>query len=314
MAANQRLVQIDALKGMAILGVLALHAIPGIHQGIAVELHAAQAVSMFLILWGLNYGMSFKRRGYSQKGTMYPREYVIRQLKRLGLPFIIAFIAAAIVGGDKTRWNRYLLLGRLPIAGPGNYFVSLVIQLAIIFPILYRLYKKYPRLMVMGGFMVEAGWQWWTGNRPAPTMYYWIWGYFSAVVLGLWLSDDYEMRQRNWWLLGLAGVSLGLLIIAGPRVYLPAWPTQSVMSIFYPAGLIVLGIKYLPQVASGWLYKYLIKLGQASYQIFLVQIIYFGIDPLKGVALAGLKPVVDMLICSEVGKLFFRRLSWLKSD
>ena len=313
MIARQRLAQIDALKGIAILGVLALHAIPGIHRGVAVELHAAQAVSMFLILWGLNYGMSFKRRGYGQEGVMYPQEYIINQFKRLGLPLAVAFIAAAIVGGDKARWNRYLLLGRLPIAGPGNYFISLVIQLAAIFPILYWLYKKHPKLTVIGGFMIEAGWQWWTGNRPIPTMHYWIWGYFSAVVLGLWLSDGYKMQRRNWWLLGLAGISLGLLIMAGPRVYLPAWSTQSGVSVFYPAGLIVVGITYLPQVASGWLYKYLIKLGQASYQIFLVQIIYFGIDPFKSLALAGLKPVVDILICSEVGKLFYRQLSWSKS-
>ncbi|OGY16985.1 MAG: hypothetical protein A2784_04065 [Candidatus Chisholmbacteria bacterium RIFCSPHIGHO2_01_FULL_48_12] len=311
---SYHLFSIDLLKGLAIIAVLLWHSVPlDIQQQTLFEFHVGQSIPIFLVLMGLNYGMSFARKKY-HRGVIYPRQFLFKQLKRFGIPFLLAFAASLIVGYwrflltgmNRLRLNRYLLLGRLPSPGPGNYYISALIQFILIFPLLYKLYRTSPRLTVILIFALDLSFQILTSFYiPFASMTYFIFGYLSPVGLGLWLSTDRRLLSPRNKPLAVAGiVSLAYLIfnrLICPNLtclYFPSWTTQNVFSSFYAGLLVMLGLRWLPRRPITRL-KPLSFIGQASFHIFLIQIIYFSVNPFQVV-------ILDVLINLSLGSLFYK--------
>jgi surface polysaccharide O-acyltransferase-like enzyme len=139
------------LKGIAILSVLLQHTVdrsviaalisstfltfPAIHPIDAiVNLSVDQAVPIFLILIGWNLHV------------INAKSYIPKRLRRILIPFIPIFMISLIFG--MWRGNYYIgpetLLFRLPVSGPGNYFVPLLIGIALLSPLLAAIYNRSP--------------------------------------------------------------------------------------------------------------------------------------------------------------------------
>src|SRR3954470_10816728 len=99
MKARPHLAQIDLLKGLAVLSVIALHGVT------AEELHDAwapftigQAVPVFLVVMGMNAASSFRDRGGAPLRELFSPAYFAGRFDRLVVPFAVVWLGSLVVG------------------------------------------------------------------------------------------------------------------------------------------------------------------------------------------------------------------------
>lgn len=292
--------QIDILKTLAIISVILLHSLPSnILKMSFSQFHISQAVPILFILLGLTSGIYFaKKEAKSQK--IYNREYLFNRFKRIIIPFFLIFIISLIAGitllGDYyIGWLS--LLGYLPIPGPGNYFFSILLQFIFIAPLLFIIYKKSPKFMLIILFLCDIIFQLISPFilifNEIPYLYSaCILRYFSAISLGLYIHDEllnYSYidiySKRNLFILLYLPISIVYLFLSNfigqPfPLFSDKWGFQNVISFFYPLILviIVLNIRAFKFENDRIFFKIFILIGQASYHIFLIQMIFFSFN------------------------------------
>ena len=141
----KRELQIDYLKGLAIISVILLHSLT-INQRdiIGGTYYILQAIPVFLILAGYNTIRSYLNKGITDLNSCYEKSYLMKKFKRIVLPYIFIWILELLI----------LVITKQPVAitaknllilfiiggwGPGGYFVALMVQFIIIIPVLYKI-------------------------------------------------------------------------------------------------------------------------------------------------------------------------------
>src|SRR5260221_8137169 len=136
----ERVPEIDRAKGLAILLVIGIHA--KIAEGTLVhEQIVSRAVPIFVVLFGLMSELSFRRE--RETGRPLFRWY-LRRLERLYVPVwgMAALWWLAVLYTKRPPlpvdgWSAALtFLGYSPWIGP-SWFVTLVVQLVLVFPLLH---------------------------------------------------------------------------------------------------------------------------------------------------------------------------------
>lgn len=307
-----RLVQIDLLKGLAIIAVIATHTLT-FNQMVTgyANLYLWQAIPIFIIIMAFNAGNSFTRRGDATIRGLFSPSYFARRFERIVYPVlliglfelvIITFFPTVVNNAPLPITPRLkmwlppqtpLFLGWLPLYAPGNYFVSITLQSIVLFPLLYYFYKRAPRATLVGCFAVNVAFEFAAPYIVAHYGLFWyttsIVRYLGAIGLGLWITDGASvLMKRNWFIAPGAAFGFAYLVasdIARTNVisyFEPYWFTQNVASFFYPLLLVVLGLRFLPQTAHG-IAAVVARCGKLSFHIFLVQLVYFAVDPLRGI-------------------------------
>jgi len=309
---TSRVLQIDLLKGLAILSVLFHHTvlISSTPKLILANWSFGQAVPVFICIMGLTMGMSFNRRGASTLRELFSKSYFVRRFDRIVYPVLLLILLEvvygaiffAVRGSSPLIITPQILLGWLPITGPGNYFVSIAIQFIFIFPLIYYGYRRAPRFTLITCFGVNLAFVLLSSAASEPVnaffrSYFYIPRYIALIALGLWIADEtiggetssFSKRDR----LILAGGGIGVLFLLVDSVKLSLGPinalqvaiyhsplfgiAQLVSLQFYVAMLVLLGIKYLPRTETNPLVRALARMGRLSYHIFLMQIVYFSL-------------------------------------
>ena len=290
------LAQIDILKGLAIVAVLFLHSLSvrWLNDGVTV-LYIGQAVPVFVVLMGLNAAGSQWRRRDSSLRALYTRRYLLDRLDRLYRPFLVVLIVDAALAAARGSLTLGGLaggigLGIMPYGGPGNYFITFAFEFAVVFPAYCWAYFRAPRRTTAAAFFLAAAFQALAPHihqfDTAPYVY-------SAALprlmpffaLGAVLAER-MLRGRGlpaWWA-AAAGVSVAYLLIVHFDVNAFAlddadwrhWG-ETFASAFYPALLVAAGLRWLPGASRAWVPRALAALGRASYEIFLLQIVFFGV-------------------------------------
>ncbi len=316
--------QIDILKGLAIVSVIALHSLgkPVLQQTFAVY-HIWQAVPLFMVMMGLNMGLSLKPLPFS---SLYTKIYFRKKATRMLIPFLLVFCASILLGllwkplfdRDVLQFSAYTLVGVLPVTGRGNYFITLLLQSILVLPLLGYCFIKKPVLTSISLLILEllfllASKHYQLFDKEAYLYSAALPRYFTALAYGLWLAKAIRL-PFSWAALfafavagGVGAVYLyfgatGSLEIA--QVY-DSWEKQNVLSFGYAALLVLLGIYTFPMVSENSALKLLASLGHASYHIFLVQVIYFGL------ASENDKLLLNMAVCLPAGYLFYRLETWM---
>lgn len=318
-----RLAQIDLLKGLAIIAVLCLHGLPvaALTDG-ATVFYIGQAVPVFIVLMGLNATTSMWRHGHDALRRLYSRRYVLSRIDRLYVPYLfIVALSSFIVLSKGTFTTRALvesLFGAtLPYGGPGFYFIQFAFEFAVLFPVFYWAYRRAPALTVVSGFTLAAAFELAAPHIGAfetnPILY-------SAALprfipffaLGVVLAD-YMLHGRAlprwWWAAGL----ISLVYLAIVYVDTNAFPLadkdwrrwgQTFASAFYPALLVVLGLRFLPREVKHPASRLLAQVGVASYEIFLLQILWYAL--LEPPSFEKLP--LGIVVCCGLGVGFHRAL------
>ena len=290
-----RLAQIDTLKALAILAVIALHSLTAeqLHDT-AARWWIGQAVPIFAVLMGLNATASLWRRAGAGPHAVYTRTYWLSRIDRLYVPFLAVFvlatIAAAAQGTLTARQLGGLLTGTLPVGGPGNYFIPFVFQFAIVFPLLAVALRRWPTATVAACLLAAF-----VGELAAPHLaqlvahpYAWdasLLRLLPFVAVGMLLAEWMLTRRPlpGWWW-AAAALSAGYLAVVTVdaqllELSLGGWRTlgQTSLAAFYAGTLVALGLRFLPATVTGAAGRVLTLVGVSSFEIFLLQILWFGV-------------------------------------
>ena len=283
---------IDFIKGIAIIFVILLHSIPKqTLESILAIFHIWQAIPLFFIIMGYNMALSFRRRRYDCSAK-YMKEYFCSRLKRIAPPFLAIYALSLIIGVYRGFDYSFLwiFIGRFPLDLPGNYFVSMIFQFVLIFPFLWMIFTKQPKLMLVLAFLLDLSFQL---TAPYITVFennYYLYNanilrYLFAIALGMWISKNPELfsRKNRFILAGSVVSFLYLVSVAFFSFRLPfiaydgMWIAQNVISFFYPAAIVLIILKIFPRIQKVPLQQFICLMGKASYHIYLTQLLILGI-------------------------------------
>ncbi|MHB0976365.1 MAG: acyltransferase family protein [Candidatus Aquicultorales bacterium] len=292
---SRRLSQIDLLKALAILSVIAQHAIPHrVFAGALGPFHLWQAVPVFLVVMGFNAHRSFVRRGYGGPLRMDWAAYLANRFSRIGIPFFVLFSVGLLIGfyrgGVSIGWMT--LAGELPVSMPGNYFLTLLLQFILVFPFVFGAYDRRPAGTLLAAVTAALAFE-----LAAPRIAFLVSNpffyrasilrYFPALVLGMWISGHPNIGSRsNRFISAGAVVGAAYLLavsILGYRfpLFFPDPNAPGVASVFYAGFLVLAGIRWLPDGPV----PVLEKVGRLSYHIFLGQMVFFTLLSVRDLAL-----------------------------
>lgn len=310
--------QIDVMKGLAIVSVIILHSLTRktLEHSLAV-FHIWQAVPVFLVLMGLNLGLSLKPTPISE---IYTKSYFSKKATRILIPFGMVFLVSLLLGllwkplfnRDVLEFNEFTLVGLLPVSGKGNYFITLILQSILVLPLIAFGFKRRPVLTTVVLIVLEVLFlllsKYFNFFDKETYLYSAaLLRYFTAIAFGLWMAK--AIKYTFNWRVALAFLVTGILgavylyySTAGKldiaQIY-DNWETQNVLSFGY-AGLLVYASMYtLPSSSDNPVLKFFASLGQASYHIFLVQVLYFGLMTKHSYI------HLNLIVCLVLGYLFY---------
>jgi peptidoglycan/LPS O-acetylase OafA/YrhL len=319
LGSRRHIAQIDILKGLAILGVMAQHAFaPAFLYRAWAMLYLVQAVPVFFVLMALNASRSLSKVAPITLRTLYTPRYFRGRADRLLVPFLLLWPIAAVVALALGEFHvgALALLGLYPsTGGPGTYFVTILFEFALVFPFVFWCLARAPVLTSIAVIALDVGF-----NVLAPHV-----GVFTATSAGHYLYDaaipKYALLSlAGFWLsrvevnralilrltpLAVAAVTYLILLHQDPRAF--TWMISSFsrptnfLSAGYAIWLTCLGLVFLPSQTRSVLTRVLARLGRASYHIFLVQIVWFMavVNQSWPLALLGIGA------CSGLGVLYF---------
>ena len=317
---KQHYQQIDILKGLAIVAVIMLHSLTRaeLEQSYAI-FHIWQAVPVFMVIMGFNLGLS-----YSSKTLHFHHLYTAHYFQKKGLrilfPLLLMYGIALLAGylwqqlyGEDVYtlgWENFI--GVLPVSGKGNYFITLLLQSVLLLPIIGYSFHHWPfrttALLILAEvlfLLVTFKVSYLDEERylyDAAFM-----RYLSAIAFGLWLSAIISAgKNKGRWLLAVlaTGAAIYLYLLQYQDLQLPhirpEWQAQLVLAFPYATLLIYLFLQLFPSQSDNPILATMAEAGKASYHIFLVQVLYFGLAPADAGVLSSL------VICLLLGYLFYR--------
>ena len=308
---DNKFFQVDVLKAAMIFLVIFDHIVSwNIRREIGVTLWERISIPVFLILLGFNMGLSFQRKGDLSLKELYSWSYFKSKIIRYIIPFLILYAVSTFIGLFMYRFNivamyegqNYpnqgiinLFIGFLPFWGPGNWFLPLLFQSILIFPLLYKAFTKRSVLTLILCFVIEIVMQlivfFFIGEVTSfeeaqiITMFMTsVLFYLSAIGLGLWFSFGYKLNSdRNFFMWIIYPISLAYIVVFqffGFNFYVNGVPVirPDYNFLFFPysAFLFLLALKFLPQKSERRISRGISLIGKSTYHILLIQILGFG--------------------------------------
>lgn len=308
--------QVDVLKAAMIFLVIFDHMVSwGIKRNIGVTLWERISIPIFLIIMGFNMGLSMQRKGDLPLKQLYSWSYFKGKIIRYIVPFLILYSISTIIGLFMYRFNIIamydkqfspdhgiidLFLGIMIFWGPGNWFLPLLFQFILIFPLLYKAFTKKPVLALVLCFIIEIALQlmvfFFIGDLYPGGVISWpkvhilnifmtsTFFYLSAIGLGIWFSFDYNLQStRNFFMWIIYPISLAYIVafqFFGFRLIinnvLVLRGDYHFLIFPYSAFLFLLAMKFIPQKSGGRISRGIKLIGKSTYHILLIQILGYG--------------------------------------
>ncbi|MBD1396130.1 acyltransferase family protein [Pontibacter sp. JH31] len=321
---KQHFQQIDLLKGLAIIAVILLHSLSKqeLIESFAV-FHIWQAVPLFMVIMGFNLGLSYSGKTL-QFRHLYTLHYFQKKAIRIIFPLLLLYVIAIGAGhvwqqlyGEEIftlGWENFI--GVLPVSGKGNYFITLLLQSILLLPLIGYTFHRKPYLTIatlialeIAFLIISFQFAYFDENRYLYDAAFF--RYLSAIALGMWLARLASGEQpRVKWFVILSGLASALYLyihqyqgVSLPYIR-PEWQAQLVLTFPYATLLIYLAILLFPQRSDNQLFVTMAQIGKASYHIFLVQVLYFGLMP------EGPSALANLAFCLAAGYAFFLVESW----
>ena len=272
------------------------------------------AVPIFVFLTGYNYTGHCARREIGLRGWFAPRN-LLRMAARLYLPYLVFALCQLILifalGADYPIGNVILsfFVGGY---GPGNYYLLLMLQIILVFPLLLFCTRKRPRATLVCTLLFYAAYHLFMnyvlpghpGDVTSVGGAINKWGVLRWIFLlecGIYL---YVRRDAvRWWhlapLIAIDATAYILEVIGGLR----AWYSRGIPYHFAVIGIVGLCLKYLSPLSFGRCNVVIAYCGSASWHIFLFQQLYFWLIALVGWQFGF--GYISFAICFAGGLLFY---------
>lgn len=312
---NERNHNIDVLKALAIFSVILLHSLPeNLLFSSGAPYHIWQTVPVFMVLAGYNTTQSYKKKNYESLQQFYNFSFLCKKLERLIYPFVLIWIVEVIANfifSDGLSVKQLIASFVMGGWGPGSYFVPIIIQATLLMPVIYMLCRKNLNVMTLVLFIISLILEviCLVVDMPEGIYRLLVIRYLFAITLGAWLAlND---KKINYKLLIPLSV-LSLIYITGVNyfnwVFITEnfWRSQHAPSYFWTLLLITVGLYAHKVKAQNKLSNLAVKIGKASYHIFLVQMVYFWVSAIISPEISlALYVAISLLLCLVLGMLFF---------
>lgn len=293
MAKQKHIDLIDLLKGFAILSVIYLHSCfsAEVSKAVLAPFLFNLAVPIFMIVSGFTYSFSLSKyddsksvlKSYYSFNNLYKK--LIRILPCYLIIFIIEMIAEPMeFEGAKSIADFFCYLFTGGYVFPGSYYIPVLIQLILIFPLLKILYDKFKAasFIPIAVFQLIYEIAIYYTDFPKQISRLLVVRYLVLILGGIFIFDKYknEKQIKNKWIYILSAVlGAGYIIAIGyfdftPKVLFTDWATTAMPTALYLVPVIMLvlfkfGRKEVKPIFT--------IPGKASYHIYLMQMLYFGI-------------------------------------
>lgn len=288
------------LKAIAILAVISIHTLSSIQpspfvnsspfQLLAVSIDQLSRISVPLFVALSGYGLAYS---YSKKPFAFFDFFKRRVLKILPLyviwsaifALLFYFIPAWAPAIKQPNFAWQLVLGR---ADYHLYFVPMIFQLYLFFPILFVFFKKWPTATVLLALITQLVW-WWFFNYQGLTVtswkyfagdneqYLWMTNWIGYFVFGMYLPTIWKLLDKNKPILGLT-----TLLFFGSFFYTVTDALQAIQNgidplfalkftrypVFLYSVFAIVIASFLVVIIKND-HKSLIKIGENSYLIYL---------------------------------------------
>lgn len=314
MEEKKRMHSLDVLKGLCILFIIATHNefAPEERAMLGFPFWIDMAVPIFMIISGYVNAMSYERKGIKALSEMYSLEDTLGKLVRFTVPFAMAFVFEVVL---------YLFFMLMPIGfkhdlqlfetggfGPGNYYFPIMIQFVFLFPLLYKLIKRYDfRGLVITFFatyifeLTKIAF-----DMSVNNYCYNVLRYMPMIALGIYAAVS-PKTIRPWVHVASCAIGIAYTVYTyylGHELYpFNYWSTTCFVACMFIMPLIYLWLKHVE-----FRFPPLELLGKASYNIFLAQMVfYFGAVPLWYNHMGGKagRLIGAYIICLVGGVIFY---------
>ena len=305
---KNRLDYIDTLKGVCILFVVFTHMKWSDSDRLLLgfPFWIAMAVPIFMILSGFLYSKRFEKCESNSLASFFIPKAIISSLLRFALPFLLIFpfeIRWAFKHGEATGF-RDCILGFIQGGyGPGGYYICMMFQFVLLFPIIWYVIKRWRIRGFTFIFLINVIYEviQWRLSMNDEVYRLVILRYLSMISFGALLTQN-ALPFTRVTTLGIFFIGIGYIV---SNSYLDVRP----FFITHGAGVCLFAGLYAMVLVTFWLKlkpsnRILAIIGTASYEIFLFQKIFYLLwarKILKHLPNFPLQCVIALTICVSIG-------------
>ena len=306
---------IDIIKGFMILFIIITHYkwnYPSDYLKYGFVFYIDMAVPVFMIISGYLAAVSLERKKCTLQQA-YSLDLVLPKLLRFLVPFTITFII------ELPFLIFYKKLDILPIiqtcvrggVGPGSYYTPVMLQFIFIVPVIYFVIIRYDFCGVCTCFLFTALWEavqysWGMNDRPYAML---VLRYVSVIAFGCYIAiGQINLNKKLLFIMFFTGVIWQCLLCYVPLN--PPFMNLPWARVNYLSSLIVMPVMYV-LIRKFYFISFKIpviqQLGKASYNIFLVQMVYYCGAGLVYKRIHGTlqQIVISILVCCCMGCIFY---------
>ncbi len=310
---------LDIIKGVCILFVIITHYDwqESERSSLLFPFWIDMAVPVFMVISGYANAASYKQNQIQCLADIYSFRFLIKKLLRFTIPFSIIYILEVFIeicmegnllfNGSFSYINIFtcFLSGGW---GPGSYYYPIMIQFVFVFPIVYFVIKRNHTLGFVFCLLANAIFEILQYSYGMNESFYrlLLFRYLMLIAFGCFL---YQNREKIFRLSGgIVSLAIGASFIIlfvyknHPPVFITYWT-----STCWIAGLYVLPILTM-LIKLDFRCTVLEMLGRASYNIFLVQMVYYKFyasNIYEKIERRRYELLASIVICIVIGLVFY---------
>lgn len=282
---KKRIEFLDYLKAVCVIMVIITHYEWADKTSPFFTMLINMAVPVFMIVSGYNFAMSNRKKSDGHLIHMYGWRMIKPKLVRFLVPFFSICLIEILLLYINDRTINPLRIFLLGAYGPGSYYVPIMLQLLAVFPVIYFLVQKNAKLGIvaagLGNLLFEIG----VVIFDIDKYYYRlsIGRYLLLIAFGcyLYLHPDRRVKRYQMILMFLTGFAYIVAVFGFDKefVIFDYWKTTAMPVAFYVFPIVILLFrKFYRCRIPGALGAAMTWIGQASYHIFLVQMVYYHFE------------------------------------
>lgn len=283
------------------------------------------AVPIFMIISGYLRAKKIEKIGFKKFISIRSSLMSLGNLMIAYLMVAIVEIIAAILtshfnlGFDASYiqspavFFKWLLTG---LSGPGSYYIPVMVQLIIYYPLIWFLVKKFKSVGLITTFAMNLAYEAMVYQYSMdPSLYrLLIFRYTFLIALGVYFAMAGGKRRDD--IIAIVLLVLGILFITvnfyiKPFTLFQAWKTTSMLCVPFAYGVIYFLKKYFGNIG----YNKFFVIGKASLHIYLTQMVFFSLgfghrlnmrfNSFPSLVNGIFGSIIAVLVCVPVGIIFF---------
>lgn len=282
---RQRIEFLDYMKAVCVIMVIVTHYDWTDKTSPLFTMLINMAVPVFMIVSGYNFAMSNRKKAGGKLSRMYGWSMIKPRLVRFLIPFFTICLIEILLLALENRNIHPLRIFLLGAYGPGSYYVPVMLQLLVIFPIIYVLVAKNAKLGITLAGVANLVFEIMVKVFEIDKYYYRlsIGRYLLLIAFGcyLYLYPEHRVKRYQMVAMFLAGLAYIVAVFGFDQETLifGYWKTTAMPVAFYIFPIVILLFrKFYHSTIPGAFGRLLTWIGQASYHIFLVQMVYYHFD------------------------------------